>query len=129
MRAVREMPSKRGQARRAHESKAVLEVLSVPAGQPVSQTRIECRTTDVSEGGVRVTVVSFSLLPTGSRVRLRFKTGRWFGSLALVGEVRWSRLEQALGVYVIGMQFKESDIKAKEKWLEYLQQSVREPAS
>ena len=120
--------TKRRDTRAPTETRAYLRILSLPGHPRPRRLRIECRTTDVSKGGTRITLTGHTVrgADTGEDIMARLvpgATGRVIllfqkprKKFKLDGVVRWVQRNVSAKVFVLGIEFTSSSPRSLEAW-------------
>ena len=121
------------------EEPVEVALLSLPDGHKPPRITLAARTSDVSEDGMRITLVdheavrdverlgltrhSVHVVPPGAKVRVRIKPAGYWRHMTHVGTVRWVQEEPDSPVFVFGVELTDTPKPIMRRWFAYLQRA------
>lgn len=116
--------NERREVGRVHcEMSVVLKLLHVPECPFPPPKRLVGHTSDISQEGTRITVVTEGNLPVGTKAKLKVKLPDSYRTIVLVGEARWVKHEPGVVGMVIGFDVAGSPKRKLHSWQQLIEQS------
>lgn len=122
------MDNRRQHARVAYRQTVLVKLYSVANHPDMKNRELKASTSDVSEGGLRITCEKD--LTVGTKVKLRISIENPPSHFIHECEVRWRQTDPTdPKLWQIGLQFAETSETHRMEWIRLIRQLTRSPAS
>ena len=131
------MENRRSNDRLLTENTVVIQIRSFPHGLRPRRRSIECVTSDISEGGTRITLIGrygdkqkdgdldlLNRLEDGTRIDLAINFLRPRKRFKRSAIARWIRSKPGMPTFVIGLEFVGNSERAMRAWKRYIETNV-----